>query len=128
MGTLVVVVLGFALSLVLGAVFIEAGAQEIEASQEARAQQLARRRLRRRCRPSVILADKAWWDRWLPELNELMGRGHLSDPDDRRSGAPLMTVAARGPHGIPLLPCPGRWPRGRPGPASPPKASSDLVC
>lgn len=36
----------------------------------------------------VILAEGRWWDRWLPELNELLGR-QLIDKDDRRSRASI---------------------------------------
>ena len=32
----------------------------------------------------ALLADRGWWDRWLPELNELLGRGLV--PTDTRYG------------------------------------------
>lgn len=37
----------------------------------------------------AILADSRWWERWLPDLNELMGRELQDMKDDHRRRAPV---------------------------------------
>jgi hypothetical protein len=50
----------------------------------------------------AILADRRWWDRWLPELNELMGRdlmpktAHRAYDDQRRRIEPSPVADSRG--------------------------------
>jgi hypothetical protein len=37
----------------------------------------------------VLLADRPWWDRWLPELNELLGRGLVPTDASYGDRAPI---------------------------------------